>query len=93
MCQKGPLSQIKGARRELSEKIKIKTNKTSYSPFGYWKKCSEGENQFSERMYNFSLDFSAFGPSVLVGPRSKVDLRYKGYAWTPILWSSDNSKR
>ena len=41
----------------------------------------------------FSLDFSAFGPSVLVGPRSKVDLRYKGYAWISILWSFDNSKR
>ena len=42
---------------------------------------------------NFSLDFSAFGPSILVGPRSKVDLHYKGYVWTPILWSFDNSKR
>ena len=74
---------------ELSEKIKIKTNKTSSSPFGYWKTCTS----FSERKCNFSLDFLAFGPSVLVGPRSKVDLRNKGYAWTPILWSFDNSKR
>ena len=52
-----------------------------------------GEIGFRERKYDFSLDFQAFGSSVLVGPRSKVDLRYKDYAWTPILWSSDNSKR
>ena len=52
-----------------------------------------GGTGFSERKNNFSLDFSAFGPSVLVGPRNKVDLRCKGYAWTPILWSFDNSKR
>ena len=52
-----------------------------------------GETGFRERKCDFSLDFSAFGPSVLVGPRSKVDLCYKGYAWTPILWSFDNSKR
>ena len=52
-----------------------------------------GGTGFRERKCDFSLDFPAFGPSVLVGPRSKVDLRYKGYAWTPILWSSDNSKR
>ena len=48
---------------------------------------------FRERKSNFSLDFPAFGPSVLIGPRIKVDLRYKGYTWTPILWSSNNSKR
>ena len=34
-----------------------------------------------ERNSNFSLDFSVFGPSVLVGPRSKVVLRGKGYVW------------
>ena len=39
------------------------------------------ENQISrEKKSNFSLDFSAFGPSVLVGPRSKFALRCKGYA-------------
>ena len=52
-----------------------------------------GETNFRERKSNFSLEFSAFGPSVLVGPRSKLDLRCKGYAWTPILWSFDNSGR
>ena len=52
-----------------------------------------GETGFRERKCDFSLDFPAFGPSVIVGPRSKVDLRYKVYAWTPLLRSSDNSKR
>ena len=33
------------------------------------------------------------GPSVLDGVRSKVDLCGEGYAWIPIWWSSDNSKR
>ena len=28
-----------------------------------------------------------FGPSDFVGPRSKVDLRCKGYAWAPVLGS------
>ena len=37
-----------------------------------------------ERESSFSLDFSPFGPSVLDGARSKVDLRDEGYAWTPI---------
>ena len=48
---------------------------------------------FRERKCNFSLDFSAFGPSVCVGPRSKVVLRDKGYAWALVLGSFDNSKR
>ena len=48
---------------------------------------------FRERDYAFSLDFRPFGPSVLDGARSKIDLRGEGYAWTPIWWSSDNSKR
>ena len=42
---------------------------------------------------SFSLDFWPFRPSVLDGERSKVDLRREGYAWTPIWWNSDNSKR
>ena len=46
---------------------------------------------FRERESTFSLDFRSFGMSVLDGARSKVDLR--GYAWTLIWWSSDNSKR
>ena len=57
------------------------------------KTCSEGWIQILEREGDFSLDFPTFGPSVLVGTRSKVVLRGEGYAWTPILWSSDNSKR
>ena len=41
--------------------------------------CSGGENQISrERRCSFFLDFPAFGPSVRVGPRSKVVLRGKG---------------
>ena len=52
-----------------------------------------GDPDFRERKYDFSLDFPAFGPSVLDGARSKVVLSGKGYAWTLILWSSDNSKR
>ena len=52
-----------------------------------------GESKFRERKCNFSLDFPAFEPSVRVGLRSKVVLRGKGYAWAPVLWSFDNSKR
>ena len=48
---------------------------------------------FRERRRSFSLDLRAFGPSVLVGARSKVGLRGEGYAWTPIWCSSNNSKR
>ena len=48
---------------------------------------------FRERMCAFSLGFWSFGPSVLDGARSKVALRGEDYAWTPIWWSSDNSKR
>ena len=39
---------------------------------------------FRERRCAFSLDFQLFGPLVLDGARSKVDLRGEGYAWTPI---------
>ena len=46
-----------------------------------------------ERESSFSLDFRSFGPSVFDEVRSKVDLCEEGYAWTPIWWSSDNSKR
>ena len=48
---------------------------------------------FRERRSSFSLNLRPFGPSVLDGARSKVDQRGEGYAWTPIWWSSDNSKR
>ena len=46
-----------------------------------------GKSNSRERKCNFSLDFPVFGLSVLVGPRSKVVLRCKGYAWAPVLWS------
>ena len=52
-----------------------------------------GETDFRERKSNFSLDFPAIGPSVPQEPRGKVGLQYKGYTWTPILWSFDNSRR
>ena len=52
-----------------------------------------GDAESRERKCDFSLDFPSFGPSVRFDRRSKVVLRDKGYAWTPILWSSDNSKR
>ena len=53
----------------------------------------ERKSNSRERSSNFSLDFSVFGQSVLVGPRSKVFLRSKGYTWALVLWSFDNSKR
>ena len=58
------------------------------------RRCSElGFVISRERMCAFSLDLRPFGPSVLDEARSKVDIRGEGYAWTPIWWSSDNSKR
>ena len=51
------------------------------------------KRDFRERESNFSLDFPVFGPSVLVGARGEVGLRCKGYKWTLILWSFDNSGR
>ena len=79
---------------KLIEKIKIKTKDNFIFSHFFAETCNEwGRTSFRERKCNFSLDFQAFGSSVLVGPRSKVDIRYKGYVWTPILWSFDNSKR
>ena len=46
-----------------------------------------------ERKCVFSLDFRPFGLLVLDGAISKVVLSDVGYAWAPIWWSSDNSKR
>ena len=78
---------------DLLKRFKIKRQKSSSSPI-WLKTCSRcGEVGFRERKCDFSLHFSAFRPSVLFGVRSKVVLRGKGYAWAPILWSSDNSKR
>ena len=48
-----------------------------------------GKSNSRERKSNFSLDFPMFGPSVLVGPRSKVVLGGKDYTWTPVLGSFD----
>ena len=79
---------------KLIKKIQINKTKTPSSPFRLPKKRAVGvETGFRERKSDFSLDFPAFGLSVLVGARSKVVLRDKGYVRTPILWSSDNSKR
>ena len=50
-----------------------------------------GKSNSRERKSNFSIDFSTFGSSVRVAPRNKVVLRCKGYAWTLVLWSFDNS--
>ena len=51
------------------------------------------KTDFTERESNFSLDFPAFGPSVLVGARGEVGLRCKGYSWTPVLWSFDKFQK
>ena len=48
---------------------------------------------FKERKSNFSLNFPVFGSSDFVGPRSKVDLRYKGYAWAPVIGSFDKLRK
>ena len=78
---------------ELSEKIKNKDKSRPHLLHLLETDSEGGETCFRERKCDLSLDFSAFGPSVLSGPRSKVDLHCKGYAWTLILWSFDNSKR
>ena len=63
---------------ELSEKIKNK-DKTRPHLLHLLETDNEGgETGFRDRKCDFSLDFPAFGPSVLVGTRSKVDLRCKG---------------
>ena len=46
-----------------------------------------------ESVCTFSLDFPPIGLSVFDGARSKAVLRGEGYAWIPIWWSSDKSKR
>ena len=70
-----------------------KTKKNSDLLLQKHKIDSEGWDSVRERESSFSLDFRLFRPSVIDGVRSKVDLRGEGYAWTPIWWSSDNSKR
>ena len=53
----------------------------------------EKMRDFKERVSTFPLEFSVIGPSVLIETRGEVGLRYKGYAWVPVLWSFDNSGR
>ena len=53
----------------------------------------EEKSDSRERVSNFSIDFSAFGLSVLVRPRSKVALCGKGYAWAPVLGSFDKLRK
>ena len=64
-----------------------------FSIFGLERVVEEEKGNSRERKFNFSLDFSVFGSSVLVRPRSKVVFRSKDYAWTPVLWIFDNSRR
>ena len=60
-----------------SEGIKQKRKRTILS-FLLDPAVEEEKSDSRERVSNFSLDFPAFGPSVLVGPRSKVVIRGKG---------------
>ena len=53
----------------------------------------EEKSNSRERVSNLSLDFPAFGSSVLIELRNKVVLRGKGYVWAPVLGSFDNSGR
>ena len=72
---------------------KTKVEIVSSSPFLKTKMDSSWSYDFRERRSSFSLDLWSFGLSVPDEARSKVDLYSEGYAWTPIWWSSDNSKR
>ena len=57
------------------------------------RKGERKERDFRERSSTLSLKFPVIGLSNPNEPRDKVDLHGKGYAWTPILWNFDNSKR
>ena len=77
-------------KREQSYSLKIEHKNLQYLDSG----VMAGQFEiYRERERTFSLGFRPFGPLVLDGARSKVDLRGEGYAWRPIWWSSDNSKR
>ena len=75
----------------------VNENKTKCNSFLLKRKSKNqqkvGDPDFREKESAFSLDFSPFGLSVRFEPRSKAVLRGECYAWTPIWWSSDNSKR
>ena len=51
------------------------------------------EEILRERDSNFSLDFSAIGPSVFGEARSKVAPHRKGYTWTLVLGSFDKFRK
>ena len=81
-------------KRQVRDKSGINEKKKELSsPNGVGTCSGGGEWIFRERNCNFSLDFPAFGPLDLIEQRSKVVLRCKGYVWTPVLCSFDNSKR
>ena len=69
------------------------------SPNRFWEKQNRErkkererkEDIFRERGSNFSLNFSAIGPSVSGETKAKLLPHGKGYAWVPVLWSFDNS--
>ena len=75
----------------------INENKTKCNSFLLKRKSKNqkkvGDPDFRERESALSLDFPSFEPSVRFGLRSKVVLHGEDYAWTPIWWSSDKSKR
>ena len=86
---------IMGINRNVNDN-KMKDEQCSSSPF----ETKNGQRcsgcwicESRERKCDFSLDFRSFGPTVLHGARSKVALLGEGYAWAPIWWSFDNSKR
>ena len=53
------------------------------------KKEERERSDSRERNSTFSLNFSAIGPTNSCKARSKVGIRYKGYAWAPVLRSFD----
>ena len=98
-CTKCQKSRKKGTYMELMESLmRIRQNLKSYF-LQNWR--INGQWTFSRLVFHFqreresffSLDFWPFRLSILDRERSKVDLRGEGYTWTPIWWSSDNSKR
>ena len=73
---------------------------TQALPTGFRRRKIEREKEreikegiFRKRGSNFSLNFSAIGPSNSGEAKSKVAPHGKGYAWVPVLWSFENSER
>ena len=95
----------KSKRRDTYGIIKLLMNKTKtcivLSSSNLRSKCGEEPEigsslaglSFSERGSGFSLGFRLIGPSVFDGARRKFALHGEDYAWAPIWWSSENSKR